>query len=138
MIKLVSPRYLGNHTSESVKTRVVELLYSWTLDLKSEPKIPEAYNMLKKQGVVKVRILISNYFNLIHKATLELCFYILSYVFKLIGCLIERVVYLQIVLHYGYAILLCRFPIMFWILTKSFMFCIFVGRSCLPWRSHSS
>lgn len=55
MIKLVSPKYLGNHTHPAVKERVVELLYSWTLDLKGETKILEAYNMLKKQGVVKVR-----------------------------------------------------------------------------------
>lgn len=54
MIKLVSPKYLGNHTHPAVKERVVELLFSWTLDLKGETKILEAYNMLKKQGVVKV------------------------------------------------------------------------------------
>nr|XP_053642892.1 ADP-ribosylation factor-binding protein GGA1-like isoform X2 [Cherax quadricarinatus] len=53
MIKLVSPKYLGNHTHIMVKTKVVELLYTWTIDLKAEPKILEAYNMLKKQGVVK-------------------------------------------------------------------------------------
>ncbi|KAG7164898.1 ADP-ribosylation factor-binding protein GGA1-like [Homarus americanus] len=53
MIKLVSPKYLGNHTHTLVKTKVVELLYTWTIDLKAEPKILEAYNMLKKQGVVK-------------------------------------------------------------------------------------
>ncbi|XP_063881113.1 ADP-ribosylation factor-binding protein GGA1-like isoform X2 [Scylla paramamosain] len=53
MIKLVSPKYLGNHTHPAVKERVVELLYSWTLDLKGETKILEAYNMLKKQGIVK-------------------------------------------------------------------------------------
>ncbi|KAK4289994.1 hypothetical protein Pmani_037080 [Petrolisthes manimaculis] len=53
MIKLVSPKYLGNHTHTGVKTRVVELLFTWTIDLKNEPKILEAYNMLKKQGVVK-------------------------------------------------------------------------------------
>lgn len=55
MIKLVSPKYLGNHTHATVKAKVVELLFTWTIDLKSEPKILEAYNMLKKQGVVKVR-----------------------------------------------------------------------------------
>ncbi|XP_066987016.1 ADP-ribosylation factor-binding protein GGA1 isoform X1 [Macrobrachium rosenbergii] len=53
MIKLVSPKYLGNHTHVLVKTRVVELLFTWTIDLKEEPKILEAYNMLKKQGVIK-------------------------------------------------------------------------------------
>ncbi|KAK7065287.1 ARF-binding protein [Halocaridina rubra] len=53
MIKLVSPKYLGNHTHVLVKTKVVELLYTWTIDLKEEPKILEAYNMLKTQGVIK-------------------------------------------------------------------------------------
>lgn len=60
MIKLVSPKYLGNHTHSLVKARVVELLYTWTLDLKAEPKILEAYNMLKKQGVVKVSTVLLN------------------------------------------------------------------------------
>ena len=30
MIKLISPKYLGTRTSEGVKQRVIELLYSWT------------------------------------------------------------------------------------------------------------
>ena len=29
------------------------MLYTWTLDLKNESKIMEAYDMLKKQGVIK-------------------------------------------------------------------------------------
>ncbi|CAL4121689.1 unnamed protein product [Meganyctiphanes norvegica] len=53
MIKLVSPKYLGNHTAAQVKRKVAELLFTWTIDLPSEPKILEAYNMLKKQGVVR-------------------------------------------------------------------------------------
>ena len=54
MVKLVSPKYLGNQTSLNVKKRVMELLYTWTVDLEEEPKVLEAYNMLKKQGIIKV------------------------------------------------------------------------------------
>lgn len=54
LIKLVSPKYLGAHTPESVRRRVLELMYSWTLFYPKEAKIKEAYEMLKKQGVVKV------------------------------------------------------------------------------------
>ncbi|BES97758.1 GAT domain [Nesidiocoris tenuis] len=53
LIKLVSPKYLGAHTPESVRRRVLELMYSWTLFYPKEAKIKEAYEMLKKQGVVK-------------------------------------------------------------------------------------
>jgi len=53
LIKLVSPRYQAHRTPNNVKQRVLEILYSWTIDLKAEPKILEAYDMLKKQGVVK-------------------------------------------------------------------------------------
>ncbi|XP_071400210.1 ADP-ribosylation factor-binding protein GGA1-like isoform X2 [Centroberyx affinis] len=53
LIKVLTPKYLGQWTPEKVKDRVTEVLYSWTLWLKEEPKIQEAYRMLKKQGVVK-------------------------------------------------------------------------------------
>ncbi|XP_060528112.1 ADP-ribosylation factor-binding protein GGA1 isoform X1 [Cylas formicarius] len=53
MIKLVSPKYLGSKTPLSVKVRILELLYIWTLDYPKEVKIKEAFDMLKKQGVVK-------------------------------------------------------------------------------------
>jgi len=33
-----------------VKTKVVELLYSWTVALPEESKIKDAYYMLKRQG----------------------------------------------------------------------------------------
>lgn len=36
--------------SEKVKTKVIELLYSWTLALAEESKIKDAYHMLKRQG----------------------------------------------------------------------------------------
>ncbi|XP_006865270.1 PREDICTED: ADP-ribosylation factor-binding protein GGA1 isoform X4 [Chrysochloris asiatica] len=53
LIKVVSPKYLGSRTSEKVKNKVLELLYSWTVGLPEEAKIAEAYQMLKKQGIVK-------------------------------------------------------------------------------------
>ncbi|XP_043097985.1 ADP-ribosylation factor-binding protein GGA3a isoform X2 [Puntigrus tetrazona] len=52
LIKIVSPKYLGERVSERVKTKVIELLYSWSVALPDEAKIIEAYQMLKKQGIV--------------------------------------------------------------------------------------
>uniref|UniRef100_A0A671MS85 ADP-ribosylation factor-binding protein GGA3-like n=1 Tax=Sinocyclocheilus anshuiensis TaxID=1608454 RepID=A0A671MS85_9TELE len=52
LIKVVSPKYLGDRVSEQVKTKVIELLYSWSVALPDEAKIIEAYQMLKKQGIV--------------------------------------------------------------------------------------
>lgn len=43
-------QYLGDRTSEKVKTRVIEMLFSWTISLPEETKIREAYQMLKLQG----------------------------------------------------------------------------------------
>jgi len=54
MIKLVSPKYLGEQTALAVKQRVLLLMHTWTLDYPRETKIKEAYDMLKKQGVIKV------------------------------------------------------------------------------------
>ncbi|KAM3623981.1 uncharacterized protein V6R79_017650 [Siganus canaliculatus] len=53
LIKVVSPKYLGARAPEPVKKKVLELIYSWTLKLPDETKIAEAYQMLKKQGIVK-------------------------------------------------------------------------------------
>lgn len=53
MIKLVSPKYLGSQTPISIKQKVLQLLYIWTLDYPKETKIKEAYDMLKKQGVIR-------------------------------------------------------------------------------------
>ncbi|XP_059189530.1 ADP-ribosylation factor-binding protein GGA2-like [Centropristis striata] len=53
LIKLLTPKYFGAWTPQNVKDRVTEVLYGWTLWLKEEPKIQEAYSMLKKQGIVK-------------------------------------------------------------------------------------
>lgn len=46
----MSLKYLGSRTSEKVKNKILELLYSWTVGLPEEVKISEAYQMLKKQG----------------------------------------------------------------------------------------
>lgn len=53
LIKVLTPKYFGAWTPQNVKDRVTEVLYGWTLWLKDEPKIQEAYCMLKKQGIVK-------------------------------------------------------------------------------------
>ncbi|XP_034156117.2 ADP-ribosylation factor-binding protein GGA3 [Pangasianodon hypophthalmus] len=53
LIKVLSPKYLGVWSTEQVKQRVTEVFYSWTQWLKDEPKVQEAYSMLKKQGIVK-------------------------------------------------------------------------------------
>lgn len=53
LIKVVSPKYMGNLTSEKVKTKVIEVLYSWTVAFPNETKISDAYQTLKKQGLVK-------------------------------------------------------------------------------------
>ncbi|KAM3864617.1 ADP-ribosylation factor-binding protein GGA2-like [Diretmus argenteus] len=53
LIKVLTPKYLGQWSPQKVKDRVTEVLYSWTLWLKEEPKIQDAYCMLKKQGVIK-------------------------------------------------------------------------------------
>ncbi|XP_068448515.1 ADP-ribosylation factor-binding protein GGA3a [Clinocottus analis] len=52
LIKVVSPKYLGDKVSEGVKTKVIEMLYSWTVSLPDEAKVFEAYEMLKSQGIV--------------------------------------------------------------------------------------
>ncbi|XP_051878081.1 LOW QUALITY PROTEIN: ADP-ribosylation factor-binding protein GGA1-like [Pristis pectinata] len=53
LIKVLSPKYLGLRSSEQVKSKVIEMLYSWTVWLPNEIKIRDAYQMLKKQGVIK-------------------------------------------------------------------------------------
>uniref|UniRef100_A0A665THK2 ADP-ribosylation factor-binding protein GGA3-like n=1 Tax=Echeneis naucrates TaxID=173247 RepID=A0A665THK2_ECHNA len=46
--------YLGDKVSEEVKSKVIKMLYSWTVSLPDEAKICEAYQMLKSQGIVAV------------------------------------------------------------------------------------
>uniref|UniRef100_UPI0037E88AC8 ADP-ribosylation factor-binding protein GGA1-like isoform X1 n=1 Tax=Semicossyphus pulcher TaxID=241346 RepID=UPI0037E88AC8 len=54
LIKVVSPKYLGARAPEPVKKKVLAMVYSWTVSLPDEAKIAEAYQMLKKQGIVKL------------------------------------------------------------------------------------
>ncbi|NWU67876.1 GGA2 protein, partial [Pterocles burchelli] len=53
LIKVLSPKYYGAWSSERVKSRVTEVLFSWTVWFPQEVKIRDAYQMLKKQGIVK-------------------------------------------------------------------------------------
>uniref|UniRef100_A0A8D0GX05 ADP-ribosylation factor-binding protein GGA2 n=1 Tax=Sphenodon punctatus TaxID=8508 RepID=A0A8D0GX05_SPHPU len=53
LIKVLSPKYLGPWSTERVKSRVAEVIFSWTVWFPQEAKIREAYQMLKKQGVIK-------------------------------------------------------------------------------------
>ncbi|KAM6905087.1 ADP-ribosylation factor-binding protein GGA3-like isoform 1-T1 [Xenentodon cancila] len=52
LVKLVSPKYVGNSTPEKVKRKIVEMLYSWTIAFPKETKINEAYQALRKEGHV--------------------------------------------------------------------------------------
>ncbi|KAG8015117.1 ADP-ribosylation factor-binding protein GGA1 [Nibea albiflora] len=54
LIKVVSPKYLGARAPEPVKKKVLEMVYTWTVRLPDETKIADAYQMLKKQGIVKL------------------------------------------------------------------------------------
>jgi len=53
LIRVVSPKYLGPRSSSQVKKRIIEFMYGWTIALKDQIKIADAYSMLKKQGIVK-------------------------------------------------------------------------------------
>lgn len=46
-------QYLGERTPSAVQKKIKELLYSWKLGLPHEPKIQEAYEMLKREGEQK-------------------------------------------------------------------------------------
>ncbi|XP_075880284.1 ADP-ribosylation factor-binding protein GGA3 [Nelusetta ayraudi] len=52
LIKVVSPKYMGDSAPEKVKLKIVEMLYSWTAAFPGETKISEAYQTLKRQGLV--------------------------------------------------------------------------------------
>ncbi|XP_071067346.1 ADP-ribosylation factor-binding protein GGA2 isoform X2 [Dasypus novemcinctus] len=53
LIKVLSPKYLGSWTTDKVKGRVIEILFSWTVWFPEDIKIRDAYQMLKKQGIIK-------------------------------------------------------------------------------------
>uniref|UniRef100_A0A673LKS8 ADP-ribosylation factor-binding protein GGA3-like n=1 Tax=Sinocyclocheilus rhinocerous TaxID=307959 RepID=A0A673LKS8_9TELE len=52
LIKVVSPKYMGDSVSEKVKNKIIEMLYSWTVAFPNEAKIADAYQTLKRQGLV--------------------------------------------------------------------------------------
>uniref|UniRef100_A0A665VX29 Golgi associated, gamma adaptin ear containing, ARF binding protein 3b n=1 Tax=Echeneis naucrates TaxID=173247 RepID=A0A665VX29_ECHNA len=52
LIKVVSPKYMGDSAPEKVKMKIVEMLYSWTIAFPNETKISEAYQTLRRQGLV--------------------------------------------------------------------------------------
>ncbi|KAM9434676.1 ADP-ribosylation factor-binding protein GGA3 [Clarias gariepinus] len=52
LIKVVSPKYMGESVSERVKTKIIEMLYSWTVAFPNEVKINEAYQTLRRQGLI--------------------------------------------------------------------------------------
>lgn len=49
---LVCFQYYGTWSSEKVKSRVIEVIFSWTVWFPEDVKIRDAYQMLKKQGLV--------------------------------------------------------------------------------------
>ncbi|XP_067390209.1 ADP-ribosylation factor-binding protein GGA2 [Emydura macquarii macquarii] len=53
LIKVLSPKYLGTWSAEKVKSRIIEIMFSWTVWFPQEVKIRDAYHMLKKQGIIK-------------------------------------------------------------------------------------
>uniref|UniRef100_A0A0X3PPQ3 ADP-ribosylation factor-binding protein GGA1 n=1 Tax=Schistocephalus solidus TaxID=70667 RepID=A0A0X3PPQ3_SCHSO len=54
LIKILSPKHLGDSTSERVKSKCIDLFHTWNRDLGEKyPKISEAYQLLKSQGVIK-------------------------------------------------------------------------------------
>ncbi|XP_007516629.1 ADP-ribosylation factor-binding protein GGA2 isoform X2 [Erinaceus europaeus] len=53
LIKVLSPKYLGSWSTDKVKGRIIEVIYSWTVWFPEDMKIRDAYQMLKKQGIIK-------------------------------------------------------------------------------------
>ncbi|CAL8081454.1 unnamed protein product [Calicophoron daubneyi] len=53
IVKILSPKYLGEQTTSAVKTRCAQLLYRWQRDFSAkEPKFADAYKMLCEQGII--------------------------------------------------------------------------------------
>ncbi|XP_041634268.1 ADP-ribosylation factor-binding protein GGA3 [Cheilinus undulatus] len=52
LIKVVSPKYMGESAPEKVKLKIVEMMYSWTVAFPNEVKIGEAYQTLRRQGLI--------------------------------------------------------------------------------------
>lgn len=52
LVKLVSPKYLAAQTDAQVKNKILDLLLLWTVQFPVETKVKEAYEMLRRQGVL--------------------------------------------------------------------------------------
>uniref|UniRef100_A0A8B9H7M5 Golgi associated, gamma adaptin ear containing, ARF binding protein 3b n=1 Tax=Astyanax mexicanus TaxID=7994 RepID=A0A8B9H7M5_ASTMX len=52
LIKVVSPKYMGDSVPERVKMKIIEMLYSWTVAFPNEAKISDAYQTLRRQGLI--------------------------------------------------------------------------------------
>ncbi|CAG0888012.1 unnamed protein product [Cyprideis torosa] len=52
LVKVVSPRYLGDKLPVSVKQAVIEMMFVWSQKHVSEPKIKEAYDMLRNTNII--------------------------------------------------------------------------------------
>ena len=46
-------QYMGSQMSDRVRLKCIELLYGWSQVLSHEPKVKEAYQMMKRQGIIK-------------------------------------------------------------------------------------
>ena len=51
-VSCVAPQYLGGQTPPNVQDKIKQLLYSWKVGLPQEPKIQEAFEMLKREGTL--------------------------------------------------------------------------------------
>uniref|UniRef100_A0A1I7ZAM1 VHS domain-containing protein n=1 Tax=Steinernema glaseri TaxID=37863 RepID=A0A1I7ZAM1_9BILA len=52
-VRLLSPKYMGLETSDTVKNRAIELLFTWKNSMRHLGKIEEVYALLKDQGVIQ-------------------------------------------------------------------------------------
>lgn len=60
LIKVLSPKYLGDQTSSCVKNKCAQLLHNWQRDFSpNEPKFAEAYNMLVREGIITASQIVS-------------------------------------------------------------------------------
>lgn len=52
IVLCVAPQYLGSQTPPNVQDKIKQLIYSWKVGLPQEPKIQEAFEMLKREGTL--------------------------------------------------------------------------------------
>ena len=52
LIKLISPKYSGESSSDQLKAKIRSLLFQWRRGLPKQTKVLDAYEMLKKEGLI--------------------------------------------------------------------------------------